>query len=341
VGENSKIEWCTHTWNPWRGCEKVSPGCKNCYAEARDKRFTGGKLWGPDGSREIASPSMWKQPILWNRNAQAAAVNASINKLPEVERPTVFCASLADIFEDRPELDEYRARVMDMIERTPSLDWLLLTKRPQNITNALRRALAWIDAQPRVGLQTPAAAVMLFDWLAGRPPPNVRLGTSAEDQPRLIERLGHLLEVPAHHHFVSFEPLIGPIDLCAALFSISAHPEPGLHALTWAIIGGESGHGARPFHIEWCRRLVIDCRRLMVSPFVKQMGAVPVMDESAWREQFERNEREGSFAPILSATNKAKALPGTVALKLEHPKGGDMEEWSADLRVREFPGEFA
>ncbi len=127
MGEGSKIQWTHHTFNPWRGCTHVSPGCEHCYAEALSKRNPAQLgTWGAGGTRVVASEAYWKQPERWNRAAEAAG-----------ERHRVFCASLADVFEDRPELVEPRERLWRLIVATPHLDWLLLTKRPENIARLL------------------------------------------------------------------------------------------------------------------------------------------------------------------------------------------------------------
>src|SRR5689334_23112101 len=121
MGENSKIEWTHHTFNPWLGCTKVSPACAHCYAEAWAKR-TGIVQWGDSAERRRTTESYWRQPLKWNAQA-----------FESLERKRVFCASLADVFEDRPELQTWRKVLFDLIAATPYLDWLLLTKRPHNI----------------------------------------------------------------------------------------------------------------------------------------------------------------------------------------------------------------
>lgn len=170
------IEWTNHTFNPWTGCAKVSPGCLNCYAEALDKRQLHEKVthWGNNAPRRLMSESYWMQPHAWNRAAER-----------EGQRKRVFCASMADVFEDRPDLMEPRARLFHLIGNTPWLDWQLLTKRPQNIARLI----------PELAL------------------PNVWLGTSAEDQTRWDERVPILMDLPATVHFVSAEPLLGQIDM--------------------------------------------------------------------------------------------------------------------------------
>lgn len=187
MGAETKIEWCDHTFNPWRGCTKVSEGCKNCYADTLSKRNPGSLgIWGQNGTRVVASEAMWQKPLKWNFDAQLAfeywSQRCDDNK-PAYCRPRVFCASLADIFEDwdgcptfpdgsaviqcrncckfvksgsdghgnccgkcgsgaveMVSLDHVRRRLFALIDATPNLDWLLLTKRPENIRRMQRQA---------------------------------------------------------------------------------------------------------------------------------------------------------------------------------------------------------
>ena len=140
MAENTTISWASHTFNPWIGCQKVSDGCSSCYAEAlMDTRF--GKVqWGPDGERKLTSDANWRKPLAWNRKAAAAG-----------ERPRVFCASLADVFDNKAP-EGARERLWQLIADTPNLDWLLLTKRPQNIARML--PYGWGDGWPNVWLGT-------------------------------------------------------------------------------------------------------------------------------------------------------------------------------------------
>ena len=131
MGANSKIEWCRHSFSPWEGCERVSRACAHCYAAERDKHWHGGRHWGIASERLLHTDAYWRQPIRWNREALAAG-----------ERHRVFCASLSDVFEDRRDLDQERCRLFALIEQTPSLTWMLLTKRPENIV----RMIADVDA---------------------------------------------------------------------------------------------------------------------------------------------------------------------------------------------------
>jgi protein gp37 len=174
--ENSKIEWCHHTFNPWIGCQEVSPGCNNCYA-ARQNRFrkwTADGDWGPHAERRRTSEAYWKQPFSWAKAARESGT-----------RPRVFCASLADVFDNKAP-EGARDDLFRLIRATPELDWLLLTKRPQNIVKML-----------------PA------DWDDGYP--NVWLGITAEDQEHYLMRWPILSRIPAVVRFVSYEPAIAPL----------------------------------------------------------------------------------------------------------------------------------
>ncbi|MEA2993080.1 MAG: hypothetical protein QOD40_2000, partial [Alphaproteobacteria bacterium] len=224
MGKNSAIEWTDHTFNPWWGCTKVSQACKFCYAEAWAKR-TGAKVWGPKASRRFFGDAHWREPIRWD--AEAAYSKS---------RPRVFCASMADVFEYRAELSPWREKLWDLIEQTPNLDWLLLTKRPQRI-RLMKRWAHW--------------------------PNNVWLGTTVEDQSSADVRIPELLENDATVRFLSCEPLVGPVDLEAALKA----------GVNWVIAGGESGGQSRPAHPSWFRRLRDQCAEAGVPFLFKQWGS--------------------------------------------------------------------
>jgi protein gp37 len=231
MGKDSAIQWTDHTFNPWWGCQRVSPGCENCYAEAFDHRL-GRDDWGPKAQRRFFGEKHWAEPEKWNR---------------ATERQRVFCASMADVFEDRRDLDSQRARLWTLIHKTPQLDWQLLTKRPENMT----AMLPWGNGMP---------------WL------NVWCGTTVEDEKRAAERIPALRDVPAKVRFLSMEPLLGPVDLTGRLDGID-----------WVICGGESGFGARPFDLAWARSIRDQCRDAGVAFFCKQLGANSVwpLDEAA------------------------------------------------------------
>lgn len=241
MGADSKIQWTHHTFNPWIGCSKVSAGCANCYAEALDRRW-GHHRWGPGAPREVTSPSYWREPLRWNAAAKAAG-----------ERHRVFCASLADVFDVEAPEGAF-SWLLALVEATPDLDWLFVTKRPER-----------------------AAAVL------GRHafPFNVWLGTSVEDQRAADERIPHLLRSPATLvRFLSIEPLLGPVDLRKVNAGDElGHPLFSLElgaGIDWVIVGGESGAKARPMELAWARWLVEQCQDAAVPVFVKQLGADPV-----------------------------------------------------------------
>ena len=221
MAKNTKIEWTDHTFNPWIGCSKVSPGCENCYAEGESKR-RGWALWGKGQPRQ--KTKTWHAPEKWNREAMESG-----------KRRRVFCASLADVFDD--EIDpQWRDELWELIRKTPFLDWLLLTKRPKNIRKMLPD-----------------------DW--GNGWPNACLMTSVEDQLR-TNRIPELLKVPAAYYGLSMEPLLGPVII---------KPE-WLQKLNWIIVGGESGRNARPMHPEWVRLIRQQCKGAEVQFFFKQWG---------------------------------------------------------------------
>jgi protein gp37 len=296
VAENSKIEWTTHTFNPWRGCTKVSAGCANCYAETLSGRNpTTLGVWGPNGTRVVAAESQWRQPLKWERQAKAdferwqeAAryARSEYDAVGTYERPRVFCASLADVFEGRGTMphgfahtiEAARLRLFRLIHATPNLDWLLLTKRPHLIRDGIAAALRLVDVYAE-----DAAADMLTDWLGGKPPANVWLGTSVEDQKAADERIPHLLMVPAKVLFLSMEPLLGPVDITRHLDGTGsvvrcAHEGVEGVRLNWVIVGGESGGGSRPMHPNWVRSIRDQCQHAGVAFFFKQWGEFAPQD---------------------------------------------------------------
>lgn len=242
MAENSKIEWTDHTFNPWIGCQKVSPGCDHCYAEAlMDKRY--GKVqWGPHGERKRTSEANWKLPLRWAKQARGTG-----------KRPRVFCASLADVFDNQVPA-EWRLDLWNLIALTPELDWLLLTKRPENVVKMLP---TWWEK---------------FE-LAG----HVWLGVTAENQEQYHRRWERIQDAPAAVRFISYEPAIGPLMLDSA-WSLTRLPH-------WIICGGESGHGARMMDPNWARDLRDVCASSGVAFFMKQMtGKKPIPDDLMVRE---------------------------------------------------------
>lgn len=273
MAENSNIEWTTHTFNPWIGCQKVGPGCDHCYAEAWDARGLQQResRWGAHAMRTRTSAGNWSKPKAWNKAAEGLAV-----------RPRVFCASLADVFDNHASIPpEWRADLWELIRATPNLDWMLLTKRPGNI-----------------------AKMLPPDWGDGYQ--NVWLGCTAVNQTEADRDIPKLLAVPARVRFLSVEPLLGSVDLTALSYSevIGNAPtyQDALRGKLWmpagtpswptdqratvgdrtyvdlcamvqlVITGGESGSGARPMHPDWVRSLRDQCVAAGVPFFFKQWG---------------------------------------------------------------------
>ncbi len=292
MGEATKIEWCHHTFNPWIGCTKVAPECAHCYAEDLMAKRWKKVEWGDKGERKRTTT--WKDPLKWNKAAEQAGEQAG-------ERRRVFCASLADVFEDKPELVQWRKELFVLIDQTPWLDWLLLTKRPENIRKM------WEGTERR---------------------DNVWLGTSCGHSDSLM-RIPQLLMCRKLSPvlFLSAEPLLERIDLTRIEVRPALFPCRGLAAnalmtddaryyefeghLDWVIVGGESGPQARPCDTDWIRSIVQQCRNADVPVFVKQLGAKPMTS--------------------LADCTKDRIF------EIASSKGGDPEEWPEDLRVREFP----
>ena len=249
MGKDSAISWTHHTFNPWWGCEKVSPACAHCYAETWSKRTGLDSLW--KGERRFFSDKHWNDPIRWNKAAELAG-----------ERRRVFCASMADVFEDREELIPHRARLFDLIRRTPNLDWLLLTKRPENIGIHMKQVWHQADDTGMSELRT-----FVKEWLQGTAPANVWIGTTVENQEMAEKRIPSLLKVPAAVHFLSCEPLLGPVDISLFLDDCN-----GIPRTPWVICGGESGAHARPMNPDWARTLRDQCAAAGVPFHFKQHG---------------------------------------------------------------------
>jgi protein gp37 len=286
MSANTKIEWADHTFNPWIGCTKVGPGCDNCYAEADFDKRRHVVQWGAGQERKRTTPSTWAQPIKWNAKAfyectccgwrghandpeYSAPRNGCIHDLVPA-RARVFCASLADVF-DNAVPQHWRTALFALIYDTPNLDWLLLSKRIGNAAHMLHA-----DAPEQCSL------------LGAN---NVWLGATITSQEEADRDIPKLLAVPAAKRFLSMEPLLGPVDiglLCENWSTdILMDPETGAcecckrcdytgigNDIDWVIVGGESGPGARPMHPDWARSLRDQCEAAGVPFMMKQMGGV-------------------------------------------------------------------
>ncbi|MCV9914865.1 phage Gp37/Gp68 family protein [Burkholderia pseudomallei] len=237
MGKDSRIEWTHHTFNPWWGCVKVSAACDHCYAETWAKRLGEG-LWGPQTPRRFFSDAHWKEPLKWDKDAARDKV-----------RRRVFCASMADVFENRRDLVEERLRLLDLIAQTPNLDWLLLTKRIHLVRKQLPKGYEF--------------------------PKNVWLGTTVEDQATAHKRIKYLLEFSSPSvRFLSCEPLLSAVDLSPYLI----RNEKG-NRIDWVIAGGESGPHARPMDPAWPAALQRQCARTKVPFHFKQWGHWAPVDQ--------------------------------------------------------------
>jgi protein gp37 len=244
MGDTTEISWTDSTFNPWIGCQHVSPGCDHCYAEAQNafRKWAAAGRWGPHAERRRTSTSTWHKPRLWNGDAAAFA------RAHSGRRRRVFCASLADVF-DNQIANSWRADLFRLIRETPALDWQVLTKRPQNIAKML-----------------PA------DWGGGYD--NVWLGVTAEDAERFRVRWPILSHIPAARRFISYEPAIAPLG---ALDIGKANCLPD-----WIICGGESGGRARIMRPGWARHVRDQCHAFGIAFFLKQWGIYrsnPLMQE--------------------------------------------------------------
>jgi protein gp37 len=284
----TKIEWTDRTWNPVTGCTKVSPGCDHCYAEGIAHRFAGTPAF-PRGFDVTLHPERLDAPLRWRRPAR------------------VFVNSMSDLFHDQVS-DEFIARVFAVMAATPQHTYQVLTKRHGRMRSLLSSpTFHRIVAEQRHGEMGRTYPEDALPWPLG----NVWCGVSVEDQKRADLRIPALLDTPAAVRFLSCEPLLGPVLLrgwvqeprgcCPDQPGRECVSEPGQRSVDWVILGGESGAGARPMHLDWARALVEQCRDAAVPVFVKQLG-------SAWAWS--------------SGWGGKGALP---------------EQWPADLRVREWP----
>jgi protein gp37 len=295
MANNSAIEWTDATWNPVRGCDKVSPGCAHCYAETFAERFRGvpGHPYeqGFDVRlvpEKLGEPQRWKEP------------------------KRVFVNSMSDLFHEAVP-DDYIAEVWKTMSVARRHTYQVLTKRAERMR----------DVMPRL--------VATFGVL-----PNVWLGVSAENQHFADERVPLLLQTPAAVRFMSAEPLLGSIDLRRAHVTKVQLPNwPNPTRVDWVIVGGESGPKARPFDVAWARSIVAQCKAAGVACFVKQLGAHVLDRNDAGFE----GDPEDSWTP---ETRYRELTPQNwqgdpVRILLRNRKGGSIDEWPSDLRVRQFP----
>ena len=310
MSEKTAIAWCDSTLNFWEGCTKISEGCANCYAATRDQRFHRGKHWGPCAPRLNHVVSATKKVLAWNKQgavcdtcgthitqrADAFDCECGAATIVGTHRRRVFLGSLMDWLD--PEVPAtWLAAALDDVRRCPELDFLLLSKRLESWRTRLEDVIAVSEI--------PEAKTWASEWLCGtRIPQNIWLGTTVENQAMADKRIPELLRIPAKVRFLSVEPLLKPIALQCALPSSLSDADDQF--VDWVIVGGESGHKARPCNVEWIRSIVKQCAEASVNCFVKQMGRKPI-------------------------------LPDGTTVWLCDRAGADPAEWPADLRVQQFP----
>ncbi len=345
MGANSQIEWTDATWNPIRGCSRVSEGCRNCYAERVAARFSDiGQAYHGLAKREVVTrrgnpraefPVVSYKPH-WTGEVRFIEEHLA-DPLKWRKPKRIFVNSMSDLFHEKVK-DEWIDRIFAVMYAAHWHTFQILTKRPLRMRD-------YVEAPLR----------------------HVWLGTSVEDQTTADERIPLLLETPAAVRFVSYEPAIDLIDLrrinlgdqrtgwgmrrierdALSNWETQFH-KPGepksVHnlqdsenrgsQLDWVIIGGESGPGARPFCIQWARDVITQCKAAGVACFVKQFGAHIISRND--------NGFEGDMPTCWPMETRvedaAEACQGApVRVRLKDRKGGDWNEWPEDLRVREYP----
>jgi protein gp37 len=337
MGESSNIQWTDDTWNPWRGCTKVGPGCLNCYAEVLTMNRMGGGRYAKGVPRVRHRPATFNAPLKWNKKSlvcdnchQSFAEpchhdtdNFCCIRCPNIatgyHRRRVFSLSLGDWLDDEVPIS-WLADMLDVIRRCPNLTFQLLTKRPElwnrRVTTALGCMAMKVDF---IGDKEHWVA----RWLNGEAPDNIWLGCSVENQATADERIPKLLQIPAKVRFVSFEPALEAVDFCKAFGCICGGLTAARNGLprtdivcglcderqkpliSWVIVGGESGPHARPFDIRWAQSTIAQCKAAGVEALFKQGGS------NCW-------------------------LDGR-RLELKDSHGGDLSELPTDLNIRRFP----
>jgi len=298
------IAWCTETWNPIRGCSRVSEGCRNCYAERVAARFS--------------DPGMPYEGLAIMKDGVGPRWTGVVRLVPKhLEDPlrwtkprVIFVNSMSDFFHEAL-AEEDIVKMIDVMIRAlrkqPHI-FQVLTKRPERMREILRKIY-------------PLHMTDGIWW-----------GVSVEDQISADFRIPVLLDTPASIRWVSYEPAIGSVDFWEARYK---HDGALVNAFNWGkgvnwiVVGGESGFNARPFDISWARKTVLSCKEVSVPVFVKQLGS--------------NVEWDGISTPTTRwptrniGVNAKDTGKGTFKVLLKDKKGGDMDEWPLDLRIRQFP----
>ena len=329
MSAGTKIEWTDCTWNPVRGCSRVSEGCRNCYAERVAARFSGEgeRFHGFAERRDSDLNAGGGSKPRWTGRVEL--IESKLTEPLRWRKPRrVFVNSMSDLFHEALP-DEAIDRVFAVMALAPQHTFQVLTKRPERMREYVKR-LPLLHLPPIAsgrGCDTDALYDQAYLALRSGALPNVWLGVSVEDQKTADERIPKLLSTPAAVRFVSYEPALGPVDFNLDQFVPFSAPTP---KIDWIIVGGESGPGARPIDVAWVRSVVAQCKEAGVACFVKQLGAYPIVRHPTDQREVEFSRRCG-FLPAW--------VPEWAAAWIRNfdRKGGDPSEWPADLRVREFP----
>jgi protein gp37 len=309
MSDNSAIEWTDATWPVVTGCDYESPGCAHCYAVRDARRLSG------NPNEKVRAAYSGLVDLKGGQLRWTGVVRILPERLDWPQRwrkpRKVFVCNQSDLFhEDVPE--SFILSVLTVIEKTPRHTYQILTKRPARMRDVITRHAQWMDYAGGAG--TTYAQRFRHLWL----------GVSVENQRMYDTRIGDLLRTPAAVHFISLEPLLGPVDLRLGGASLPDYaPHHPLPPLKWVIVGGESGPGARPFKVAWARSVLQQCKAAGVACFVKQLGARPTLSETAL---------DPSWPPHVYCDND-----DIDRLVLRDKKGGDPSEWAPDLRVRAYP----
>lgn len=320
MGDKTGIEWTDATWNPVTGCDKVSPGCDNCYAETFAERWRGtpGHYFETGFDVQLRADKL-ALPLRWTRPRR------------------IFVNSMSDLFHDKVP-DDYIAEVFAVMACNylwdrPTHTFQLLTKRHGRMRSLLLSEDFRASVARKVGMRSEDGdsahdAVYYHFW----PLPNVWLGVSAEDQKRADLRIPALLDTPAAVRFVSAEPLLGPIELIEHFGSAPA--VGGTAALDWVIVGGESGPGARPMHPAWARSLRDECVTGGVPFLFKQWG------EWRWTREADDYEYEQAHGDLYPNAKWETVSPqGVIAAdNIPQPGYATMQRVGKKRAGRELDG---